>query len=173
MTHGPPRGVLDGTRRGKSAGCPALAARLFAPQSSSSPTKNGRKPSRASHSSSPSFSLPPPYSHAPQSTDTGGTEYASDTWLPNVRLHVFGHIHEAWGAAIITREPPRISSVATQSISTSNPGTQSTSSSGTTTALLPGEESGPALKPVETVFVNAAVQQRGSEPIIVDLFDLN
>lgn len=169
ITHGPPHGVLDGARRGKSAGCPALAARLFAPQSPPSRNKNKRKPSGAV----PSPSLPPPYSCAPQSTATGA-EYPIDTWLPDVRLHVFGHIHEAWGAAIITREPPSISSITTPSIPTSTPGMQSTSSPpGTEPALLPGEDPGPTLKPVETVFVNAAVQQRGSGPVIVDLFDLN
>ncbi|KAF8311558.1 Metallo-dependent phosphatase, partial [Clavulina sp. PMI_390] len=50
LTHGPPKGILDQSKRGKSVGCPEL-------------------------------------------TRPGG-------WLPHVRLHVFGHIHEAWGAQI-------------------------------------------------------------------------
>src|ERR1700733_4917300 len=33
-------------------------------------------------------------------------ECPADAWLPDVRLHVFGHIHEAYGAQIITRKPP-------------------------------------------------------------------
>ena len=49
LTHTPPHGICDTTKRGKSAGCPELASRLQEPD------------------------------------------------LARVRLHVFGHIHEAHG----------------------------------------------------------------------------
>jgi Calcineurin-like phosphoesterase len=57
MTHGPPKGVLDNTRRGVPAGCDDLLSAVYAARP---------------------------------------------------KLHCFGHIHEAWGARLITwREPTK------------------------------------------------------------------
>ena len=56
LTHTPPYGVCDLSKKGKHAGCPSLASRL-------------------------------------DSKD-----------LANCRLHVFGHIHEAYGATISSSE---------------------------------------------------------------------
>ena len=97
-----------------------------------------------------------------------GEETPAETWLPDVRLHVFGHIHEARGAQIITRKLPV--SCAAQ-LKRRNELTRSDAA--TTRSTLSETEFAPRHTFVETVFVNAAVQRPGSVPIIVDLINFN
>jgi hypothetical protein len=157
VTHGPPCGILDTNRSGKSCGCSALAARIFAPE-------DRPRPSNAQTPSSP-LSFP----HAPRRMSLGGREECSnEAWLPDVRLHVFGHIHEARGAQIITRKPP-VSCAAQLKRRTES----TRSDTATTTTAISEKELGSRDTFVETVFVNAAVQRPGSVPIIVDLINFN
>lgn len=137
MTHGPPQGILDLSRRGKTAGCTSLRDRLF-----SSGTVND--------------------SERPSSDDTASDN--TKAWLPDVRLHVFGHIHEAWGAQIIVRHPP--ASEAAEPMAQSKSSFSNLNIPRNSHAVGKGKES---LRSIETVFVNAAVQRRGTQAIIVDL----
>ena len=75
LTHTPPYKVHDRTRRGKHAGCKHLADRLQQLELGS-------------------YILDAP------STEGDQTAVQMETW--NCRLHVFGHIHEAYGASVKT-----------------------------------------------------------------------
>jgi hypothetical protein len=95
-----------------------------------------------------------------------------ENWLPDVRLHVFGHIHEAWGAQIITRYPPP--NFYGEKDEDSDSDTENAATGGETQTRQPRPPTPRRrrrVRPVETVFVNAAIDKMGSQAIIVDLRD--
>ncbi|KAF8344137.1 Metallo-dependent phosphatase-like protein [Cantharellus anzutake] len=190
ITHGPPRNILDATRRGKHAGCSALSRRLFSYPPSiprgrqfneeemtwdflerdDPRTATALLQAQPTTQSPGNLSTPRQHhrhtrSSPSKSTHDNDRELAD--WLPHVRLHVFGHIHEARGATIISRHPSPIAHARKGRSSKNSQQIDVAINASTEFEMEVDEPSNVFLpKPIETVFVNAAGK---THPIIVDL----